>query len=287
MTSPRIGAWRDDEAEHRFRAMEDEVWGGLGLPDPVPLDVATFAGPTHVHRWPGDGEPIVFLHGMGGTGLTWARYVEQLAGSDVYAVDTIGDVGRSHQDVVLADRADLARWLDETLAAAGVEHAHLVGTSYGGYLALNLAARSPARVASLTLIDAGGLAPFRLARFMLWGLTMLFGAIAPDRVRRRLARTRPMLENPKIMRMALAGQTTHRFGLPKPDPLPDHELAAVAVPTTVVVAGHSAPFSPTIAAQRATLIPGAVVDVVPGAGHEVSWTHVDRCVAHVPARTRD
>ena len=48
-----------------------------------------------------------------------------------------------------------------------------------------------------------------------------------------------------------------------------------------MIAGRSQPFEPKLAAQRAALIPDAVVDVIDGAGHEVMWTHVDRCVAHI------
>ena len=279
MKEPGIGQWRSEAARQRFMAMEDELWLERWPEPPAGLDVETFAGATRIYRWPGSGVPIVFLHGMGGTGLTWSAFVERLVGLDVWAVDTIGDVGRSEQRVVIPDAAGLAQWLDETLAGAGIERAHLVGTSYGGFLALNLGVRRPERVASLTLIDAGGLAPIRLGRFMLWGLPMLFGSLAPGPVRRRLARTRPMLEDPRLMRSALHAQRNHPFRLPAPVLLTDEQLGSVSAPTVVIVAGKSAPFDPTIQAERGRLIPSAQVVVVPGAGHEVSWTHVDECVA--------
>jgi pimeloyl-ACP methyl ester carboxylesterase len=258
--------------------MEDELWRERWPEPPEALDVESYAGTTRIHRWAGTGEPIVFLHGMGGTGLTWSPYVERLAGRDMFAVDTIGDVGRSVQRVVIEDGAGLSRWLDETLTAAGIERAHLVGTSYGGFLALSLAARVPDRAASLTLIDTGGLAPFRLARFMLWGLPTLFGVLAPGPLRRRLARRRPMLADRRIMRMALHGQMNHPFRLPGVEPLGDDQLRSVTAPALVIVAGKSAPFAPKVQAARARLIPDAEVDVLPGARHDVSWTHVDHCV---------
>jgi pimeloyl-ACP methyl ester carboxylesterase len=197
----------------------------------------------------------------------------------VYALDTIGDVGRSVQRVEINDARDLSRWLDETLGALGVERAHLVGTSYGGWLALNLAAMSPGRVAALTLIETGGLARIRLGRFMLWGIPMLLGWLAPGPIRRRMARSRPLLDDPRLLRVGLHGQLNHPFRLPKPEPLTDAQLANINVPTTVVVAGRSAPFDPRVAATRARLIPGAIVEVVVGAGHDVSLSHLDRCLA--------
>ncbi|HKE72010.1 MAG TPA: alpha/beta fold hydrolase [Acidimicrobiales bacterium] len=279
MKEPGISAWRSDRARRRFVEMEDELWREQWPEPPAALDIDTWAGPTRLYRWAGAGEPIVFLHGMGGTGLTWSPYVQRLAGRDVYAVDTIGDVGRSEQRAVIEDAAGLARWLGEALTGAGIERAHLAGTSYGGFLALALASREPQRAASLTLVDSGGLAPFRLGRFLLWGLPSLFGALAPAPVRRRLARRRPLLADPRIMRMGLHGQMNHPFRLPGVAPLGDDELRSITAPALVIVAGRSAPFAPRVQAERARLIPRAEVEVIPGAGHEVSWTHLDRCVA--------
>lgn len=284
-----ISRWRSTDAEQRFRAMEDELIAEQ-WPDGVDtLDVDTAVGTTHVYRWlgraPAGREPIVLLHGMGGTGTTWNAYVDRLADRDVYAVDTIGDVGRSVQRAVIPDAEALASWLDETMAGLGVEHAHFIGTSYGGWQALNLAVRRPARVSGLTLIDSGGLAPFRLARFMLWGTPMLLGFVAPGPLRRRLARTRPLLEDPRLMRMAFHAQRNHPFRMPQPEPLTDEQLAAIAAPTTVLIAGRSAPFEPRRAAERARHIPGATVDIVEGAGHDLSWSHPDRCLAHLTAAT--
>ena len=108
MKAPGIGEWRSDEARRRFVEMEDQLWSEHWPRAPIALDLESFAGTTRVYRWPGDGEAVVFLHGMGATGLSWSPYVERLAGRDVYAVDTIGDVGRSEQREVIADAAGLA-----------------------------------------------------------------------------------------------------------------------------------------------------------------------------------
>jgi hypothetical protein len=72
---------------------------------------------------------------------------------------------------------------------------------------------------------------------MLWGLPMLFGSVAPGPIRRPLARRRPMLEDPRIVRMALHAQRNHRFKLPGAAPFTDDELRSITAPTTVIVAG--------------------------------------------------
>jgi len=106
----------------------------------------------------------------------------------------------------------------------------------------------------------------------------LFASIAPGPVRRRMAKKRPLLENPRLRRMVQLGVANHPFKLPRPEPLTDDALRALATPTTVIIAEKSAPLSPKVAATRARLIPGAVIDVVKGAGHEVSLSHIDRCI---------
>ena len=281
MKPPRVAEWRSEAARQRFIEMEDELWRERWPEPPVALDVDSYAGTTRVYRWPGMGEPIVFLHGMGGTGLSWSPYVEALAGRDLYAVDTIGDVGRSQQRAVIEDANGLATWLAETLTDCGIERAHVVGTSYGGFIALSLAVHAGARVSSLTLIDSAGLAPFRLGRFMLWGLPNPFGSLAPGPLRRRLARRRPLLEDPRIMRIALHAQMNHPFRLPGAELLTDEELTSITVPTVVIVAGKSAPFAPQIQGERAGLIPNANVEIIRGARHDLSWSHVDHCVAYL------
>jgi pimeloyl-ACP methyl ester carboxylesterase len=281
MTPPGIGDWRSEGARQRFIDMEDELWRERWPDPPAALDVDSYAGTTRIYRWPGTGEPIVFLHGMGGTGLTWSPYVERLAERDLYAIDTIGDVGRSQQRAVIEDANGLATWLGESLTGADIERAHVVGTSYGGFIALNLAVQAGKRVSSLTLIDSGGLAPFRSGRFMLWGLPNLFGSMAPAPMRQLLARRHPMLEDPRIMRMALHAQMNHLFRLPSAEPLTDADLRSITAPTVVLVAGKSAPFAPQTQTERAGLIPNAEVEVIRDARHEVSWTHVDQCVAHL------
>jgi pimeloyl-ACP methyl ester carboxylesterase len=282
------GGWRTDDAELRFRELEDELLS-VGWPGGVDtVEVETRWGRTHIYRWPGEGPPIVFLHGMGGTGATYPQYVERLAGRDMYGIDTPGDVGRSVAITPLKSRDDLGDWLDDTLAALDLDDAHLIGTSYGGILALNMAIRRPRRIASITVIDPGALAPLRLVRFVLWGVPMLLGFVLPGPLRRFLAKKRPLLEDRRVTRAAFFGQRHHRFDLPDAEPFADDELRGITVPTSVFIGAKSAAFDATIAAKRAQLIQGAVVDVIDGGGHDVSWTHVDRCTQHLlPATTEE
>lgn len=278
-----LGQWRSEKAQHRFREMEDELWRELDTL-PESLDVETAVGVTRSYRWAGTGDPVVFLHGMGGTSLMWSGYLGPLRGRDIYAIDTMGDVGRSEHRVAFEGPDDLAVWLDETLAGLGIERANLVGNSYGGFLALNMAARRPSRVASITLLDAAGLGKISIARFLLWGIPTLLAGLAPAPIRRWAGRRlrMPLLEDKRTMRMSLYGQMNHPFRLPLPDPLTDDQLRSITVPV-VVLAGAKSGMLPSaaIVARVERLMPNVEAELVPDAGHALPVSHVELCASRV------
>ena len=277
-----LGRWRSRRAEQRFRAMEDELWAEQPGPAPESLDLETSFGPTRAYHWAGAGTPLVFFHGIGGTGLIWAPFARSLAGRDVYALDIMGDVGRSEQRVPFQTSADLATWVDEALAALGLDRAHLVGHSLGGFVALDSGIHRPARIASLVLFDPVGIAPLQLLKFFLWGLPILFGSLLPARIRRWIGvRLRmPLLEDKRIMRMALHGQLHHPPRFPPLLPFTDDELRSIKVPVAIVVGEKSEMLDPRVTIERArTLIPTVETFVIPNAGHALTVSHFDECVA--------
>src|ERR1700749_4819225 len=95
---------------------------------------------------------IVLLHGAGFDHTAWALQSRWFAhhGYGVLAPDLPGH-GRS-TGAPLATIADMADWTAALLDAAGTAKAQLVGHSMGSLIALETAARHPAKVSALTLI---------------------------------------------------------------------------------------------------------------------------------------
>jgi pimeloyl-ACP methyl ester carboxylesterase len=95
---------------------------------------------------------IVLLHGAGFDHTTWALHSRWFAhhGFGVLAPDLPGH-GRS-AGAPLPDIAGMADWTAALLDAAGASKAKLVGHSMGSLIALETAARHPARVTALSLI---------------------------------------------------------------------------------------------------------------------------------------
>ena len=104
----------------------------------------------------GEGEPIILVHGLSGSTRWWSRNVPVLAERyRVYLIDLpgFGAMRRLRRRFVLAEAAS---WLSAWMEAVGLQSAHLVGHSMGGYVCVRLAGRRPEAVRSLVLVAPAG-----------------------------------------------------------------------------------------------------------------------------------
>ncbi len=127
----------------------------------------------------GRGEPVVLLHGLCGSSLWWSRNMESLAWRHrVYALDLpgFGSLGRRSR----FELAKAAAWVRDWMRAVGLERAHIVGHSMGGYIAMRLAATEPQAVARLALVAPAGVPMGRSLVGQLYPLTMAAVRSAPS-----------------------------------------------------------------------------------------------------------
>ena len=105
----------------------------------------------------GNGPALVFFHGP--WGLTWDPFLDELARDfTVHAPEHPGTTPDAPDDAYKLDGLwDLVLCYEELLDALGLERAALVGHSFGGMVACELAAAYPRRARALALIDPIGL----------------------------------------------------------------------------------------------------------------------------------
>ena len=104
----------------------------------------------------GKGMPLIYLHGTDGL-AEWPAILDTLAERfDVIAPDHPG-FGASEVPAWIDDVSDVAYLYLDAIEALGLSGVHVVGQSLGGWIALEMAVRSTARLRSLTLISAAGI----------------------------------------------------------------------------------------------------------------------------------
>jgi pimeloyl-ACP methyl ester carboxylesterase len=204
-------------------------------------------------------QAVVLVHGLSGSGRWWARNLPALARRYRVAVPDVVGFGRSRWPGPLPDFDGLADVLAEWMAETGVAPAHLVGHSMGGQLALHLAARHPAHVSRLVLVDAAGIprarGPRELLRFALelasparWGDPFFIPVIVGDAV----------TAGPRTIFRAL-------LHILRDDVRP--LLPRIDVPTLLVWGDRDSLVPLEHGRQMRAVIPGSRLVVLPGAAH--------------------
>jgi pimeloyl-ACP methyl ester carboxylesterase len=136
--------------------MTNAAGGGLtrtGDPAEEYLDFPD--GRVHLLR-AGDGPPVLFLHAAGGAGQ-WHEFHALLARRfEVIAPDHPG-FGGSDELAEVEGVDDLVYHYLDVIARLGLDRPHVVGGSFGGWIAAELAVAAPHLIGSLVLLGAAGL----------------------------------------------------------------------------------------------------------------------------------
>ena len=270
MAKAKVGHFKSEEARAEFLRRYDEMLQYWPVASEE-SDVATEFGTTHVRRSGAPtGAPLVLVHPNLGTSLAWWRLVKPLAQDHhVFALDTIGALGRSVQTKEIVDSSDFADWLRDVFQGLGLECPHLVGFSEGGWVAMSAAlGRVPIR--SLVAIEPGGAIAKISKRFL--GAMLMAGVRAQfsDSALQQFAeRISPGVEfAPGEMETVLAGAKNFRSALPFPKRFTDEDLMSIEVPTLLYMGANTELYDPLEAADRAErLMPDVETVIVPDAQH--------------------
>jgi pimeloyl-ACP methyl ester carboxylesterase len=106
-------------------------------------------------RRKGQGTPMIYLHGADGAAMI-QPFMETLAQSYDLIVPEHPGFGQSDETPWLENMHDLAYYYLDLLDHLQLPAVHLVGSSLGGWLAMEIAIRAPHRVKSMFLSAPAG-----------------------------------------------------------------------------------------------------------------------------------
>jgi len=110
----------------------------------------------HIRQWPGALRTVVLVHGLASNCMTWEATACALsaAGHAVVSVDQRGH-GRSSKPEGGYGFDDVTGDLHELIQQLGLDRPIVAGQSWGGNVVLDFAARHPAAVSGIVLVDGG------------------------------------------------------------------------------------------------------------------------------------
>lgn len=208
------------------------------------IRLPTRRGPTFVVACGPEGAPpVVLLHGSQANSAAWlADIVLWSSTFRLFAVDMIGEAGLSAR--VRPDLAGDAHalWLDDVLDGLGVGAAAFVGTSLGGWLALDYASRRPHAVRSLALICPAGIGRQKNLLLKVAPL-LLLGAWGKRKIREKVfgpaPAERPAAPGPMADLMEAIGRAIKPRVVQIPR-LTDEQMGRLDMPILAVIGGRDA-----------------------------------------------
>jgi pimeloyl-ACP methyl ester carboxylesterase len=265
-----LAIYRTPETKAKLMALYDAELARW----PVPYEslmVPTRYGDTHVIA-SGDrnASPLVLLHVAGGNATMWLANIAELSHHyRVYALDTIGDLGKSVvRGAHPKDAGEYGLWLTDILDELHIAKADVVGASMGGWIAHGLALFAPERVNRLVLLaPAAGIPPRTRWAKMLLSLMLPL----PESYKRKVIGQllgRGTANSERWMSYLLAASTC-RPKLSPPAKFSDEQLRQTKAPTLFLVGDEEvvyASIEETLARAR-RFLPDVHAEVIAGAGH--------------------
>jgi 3-oxoadipate enol-lactonase len=227
----------------------------------------------------GSGEPLILIHG-GQSDRHQFDLFQPLLGEGIRSIayDQRDTRDNSYEGSPPYTTRDLAEDCANFLTAMGIEKAHLMGTSYGGLVAMMTAIHFPKRVQSLIL--AATTPSFAMAEPLVtqatgnrdaaaierFSLKHVAAADAVDSDPARVAETRAAIRpsTPEAVERRMSAARTHECR---------DDLHRIKAPTLVLRGGIDPFISEATAAWTADHIAGATLLVVPDAGHSLTRHH--------------
>ena len=144
--------------EAKYREAEQRLWSSVGL-NPKEHRVRVKDASVRVQEI-GTGDPVLFIHGGPSAGSNWAGLLRHFDGFRALVVDRPG-TGLSEPTPISVET--MPGFADDFVSAIltplGLDRAHVVASSLGGYLALRSASVHPDRILRMVQMACPAFAP--------------------------------------------------------------------------------------------------------------------------------
>ncbi|MGD0337567.1 MAG: alpha/beta hydrolase [Bacteroidota bacterium] len=240
------------------------------------LDIETAFGKTHIISFGNpQGKPLILLHQFYSNSTEWkymAPFLQERY--HVYAIDVIGDMGKSYAYNPPKSEKEVSQWFNQVLDGLSLKKVSICGHSNGGFQAMLIAQQNPDRIEKLILLAPA--AGFKSFSFKFY-LTVFGTALFPkDIILETFKNTSTVKANLWSKEMTEMLTLSFRVGANQlrvyPREFSDDELKAIKVPTLLILGNEEMIYSPAEVAERASrLLPKLKVIMFSNCGHAIPF----------------
>lgn len=137
--------------------------------------------------------PIILIHGSGMSSLMWLKDIEEYTKKyRVFAVDILGEPGKSEGNRLSLDGDFHANWILDVFEALDIKKSIIIGMSLGGWIALNFAINHVEMVEKLILISPSGIGKQKKSFIFKYLLCIIQGDKGIDKLYYEINGNKPM-----------------------------------------------------------------------------------------------
>jgi pimeloyl-ACP methyl ester carboxylesterase len=212
-------------------------------------------------------QPLILLHGSGMNSVMWLRDIKEYSKTyRVYAIDILGEPGKSDENRPSLSGSCYAEWLNDVLAELSVERANVIGISLGAWLAIKFSVSYPEKVSKLVLLCPSGVGPQKKSFIFKAMVHGILGEKGIDKLYYKVNGNQPIPEE-MLKYQKLIGRSFNyrRETIPI---FSDNELKLLTMPTVLFVGAKDIMLHSNKTARRlGSLLPHAEVNILPEGGH--------------------
>ncbi|SDF46404.1 Pimeloyl-ACP methyl ester carboxylesterase [Fontibacillus panacisegetis] len=274
-----VSIFKNDAVEKEYYLCYDRSLAMFEM-DFMSLNIPTTFGETHILCF-GDKnkKPLLLLHGMTMSSTMWYPNMKQLIQERcVYAIDIMGDFGKSKPLIAIKNRKDAGQWILEVVNALQFNKVDLAGHSMGGFLSLNFALAYPERLSKLMLYAPAG----TFHKISLKFFTKIYPALLfhtekwIDKAFRWFSGKGESL-HPVFRSQVIAG---YRYAKPLLQVMPSvfsrEEFSSFQAPTLLLIGDKEVIYPARKAIANAqNMIPDLETHLIAGASHSLTMEHAD------------
>jgi pimeloyl-ACP methyl ester carboxylesterase len=202
----------------------------------------------------------------------------------VYALDTIGAMGKSAPSRLAKSGPAYGQWAAEALEGLGLARANMIGASNGGWLILKLGSVAPDMIGSAVLMSSAGFMSISMRTVLRMIPRSLFKS--PEGIARGLLELLSPPDSPPdpfflafFELIVVSGFRSEQMA----PALSEEEIEKLTAPTYLLMGQYEVSFNPYKAIERGlALLPNVIAaEIVPGVGHAMVHRQPDWVIARV------